>query len=232
MSEVATHTSPTAEEQELEDLLGSHRGRQENPVDDIDINAPLNVDASEVEFAREKWPAGTYPVRSTGLRLTKSGTPPYNLMTVVTFTCLAGPLKGQTRNEFLMLGGKGLVKTCYFLNAVGLYDHTNKKILFKIPAEMLDKDCWIVIEWVKQTSKRNTEFIADAVPFQEGFLSFLDDSGKPRFEMPDIFSEPGQVEKPSASASASAAAPKPSAAPAATPPVVSASAAPAPNWNG
>ncbi len=221
MSEVAY--DPTTE-QDLDELLNNHSGNQGVHADEIDINSSAQIDTSG-DTRRDKWPAGTYPVRSTGLRVTKSNSGERNLMAVVTFTCQAGPLKGLKREEFLMLGGKGVTKTCYFLDAVGLYDRDNKKILFKTYSEMLDKDCWIVVEHVKQTSKKGTEFIADAIPFQEGFLSFLDASGKPRFAMPDDndpFADPGQVETPAAAPKAPAST--------ATPPIVSAGAESKPNW--
>lgn len=231
MSEVAYGV--TAQEEELDGLLNSHAGQQPDQVDEIDINASAAIDTSQ-DSSRKAWAAGTYPVRSTGLRVTKSSS---NVdMAVVTFTCLAGPLKDWTRTEFLMLAGKGVTKTCYFLDAVGLYDRDNKKILFKTYAEMLNKDCWIIVEHVKQTSKRGNEFIADAVPFQDGFLSFKDASGKLRFDMPvdnDPFAEPGQVEAPTASTEAtrtSAATPSIAAKATSTPPIVSASTEPAPNW--
>jgi len=163
MSEVAY--DPTVE-QDLDQLLNSHSGNQGSRTDEIDIHSKARVDTSQ-DNRRDKWNAGKYPVRSTGLRVTKSSGG--EDMAVLTFTCLAGPLKGWKREESLMLAGKGVTKTCYFLDAVGLYDRDNKKILFEVYAEMLEKECWIVIEHAKRTSKKTgNEFIADEIPFTDG----------------------------------------------------------------
>lgn len=228
MSEVAY--GATAQEEELDSLLNSHTGHQPSRDDGWDINEPIKPDTSQVNN-REKWPEGIYPVRSTAL--TGKMTQHTEKMGVLTFTCKAGPLKGQTRDENLMLEGRGLGKTCVYLAAVDLYDPAKKEILWRSPADMLDRDCWIVVQHVKATSKRGTEFINDEIPFRDGFLPFLGENGKPRFDMPDLFSEPGQVEAPSASVpavQASAPAPPVEVKAAATPPVVSSSTEPAPNW--
>jgi hypothetical protein len=227
MSEVAY--GATAQEEELDGLLNSHVGQQSSRDDVWDVNESFKPDPSDINI-REKWPAGIYLVRSTALtgRLTEKNR---EKMAIVTFTCEAGPLKGQTRDENLMLEGKGLGKTCFYLSAVGLYESSTKEFSWKSPADMLDKVCWIAVEHVKATSKRGNEFINDEIPFRDGFLSFKDASGKPRFDIPadnDPFAEPGQVEK----AMAPAAAPKATApAAVAAPPIVSASTEPVPNWS-